>query len=83
MKAREWFQSILTHSRRHHLTLPAQLVHLRGPPTQHSFLGSHLDSVPMRLADGCLGISARTSSSQNYEEYNGKPPLRIRLVDGR
>ena len=46
-------------------------------------LGSHLDSVPNGgWLDGCLGVMAAFAVLRRIaEEFNGKPPVTIRLVD--
>jgi N-carbamoyl-L-amino-acid hydrolase len=46
-------------------------------------LGSHLDSVPNGgWLDGCLGVTgAYVVLRRIVEEYHGKPPITIRLVD--
>jgi len=46
-------------------------------------LGSHLDSVPNGgWLDGCLGVIAALAILRRIsDEFNGKPPITIRLVD--
>jgi N-carbamoyl-L-amino-acid hydrolase len=85
MKAREWFQSIL-HALpvEHHLDAAGNSWStLEGASDATLILGSHLDSVPNGgWLDGCLGIiGAYAVLRRITEEYNGKPPITIRLVD--
>jgi N-carbamoyl-L-amino-acid hydrolase len=46
-------------------------------------LGSHLDSVPNGgWLDGCLGVLTALETLRGIvEDYNGKPPVTVRLVD--
>jgi beta-ureidopropionase / N-carbamoyl-L-amino-acid hydrolase len=85
LKAREWFQAKLRELPvEHHLdaagnswtTLPG-----RAPATL--ILGSHLDSVPNGgWLDGALGvIAAFVVLSHIAQEFEGKPPITVRLVD--
>jgi N-carbamoyl-L-amino-acid hydrolase len=56
---------------------------LRGDSHQALILGSHLDSVPNGgWLDGCLGVIAALAVLRRIaDQYNGKPPITIRLVD--
>src|ERR1035438_6994519 len=56
---------------------------LPGASDKTLILGSHLDSVPNGgWLDGCLGvIGAFAVLRRIAEEYNGKPPISVRLVD--
>lgn len=89
LKAREWFQTRLR-------TLPAQdrLEHhydaagnswttLPGQSEKALLLGSHLDSVPNGgWLDGALGVLAAFAALKRIaEEYHGRPPVTLRLVD--
>ena len=85
LKARTWFQSKLSQLPiEHHLDAAGNSwTTLLGDSTQTLILGSHLDSVPNGgWLDGCLGvIAAYAVLKRTAEEYNGKPPITIRLVD--
>jgi len=85
LKAREWFQSKLrTLPIEHHLDSAGNSwTTLPGASDKTLILGSHLDSVPNGgWLDGCLGvIGAFAVLRRIAEEYNGKPPITVRLVD--
>ena len=85
LKAREWFQSKLSELPvEHHLDAAGNSwATLAGDSNATLILGSHLDSVPNGgWLDGCLGvIGAYAVLCRIAEEYNGKPPITIRLVD--
>ena len=85
LKAREWFQSKLrTLPIEHHLDSAGNSwTTLPGVSDKTLILGSHLDSVPNGgWLDGCLGvIGAFAVLRRIAEEYNGKPPISVRLVD--
>jgi N-carbamoyl-L-amino-acid hydrolase len=85
LKARTWFQSKLSELPiEHHLDAAGNSwATLAGDSTQTLILGSHLDSVPNGgWLDGCLGvIAAFAVLSRIGNEFNGKPPITIRLVD--
>ena len=85
LKARTWFQSKLSQLPiEHHLDAAGNSwTTLLGDSTQTLILGSHLDSVPNGgWLDGCLGvIAAFAVLSRISHEFNGKPPITIRLVD--
>jgi N-carbamoyl-L-amino-acid hydrolase len=85
LKARIWFQSKLA-------TLPVEHHYdaagnswstLAGSSEKTLILGSHIDSVPNGgWLDGCLGvIGAFAVLRRIAEDYNGKPPVTVRLVD--
>jgi N-carbamoyl-L-amino-acid hydrolase len=85
LKARSWFQSKLA-------TLPVEHHYdaagnswstLAGNSEKTLILGSHIDSVPNGgWLDGCLGvIGAFAVLRRIAEDYNGKPPVTVRLVD--
>jgi N-carbamoyl-L-amino-acid hydrolase len=85
LKAREWFQSKLRSlPTEHHFDAAGNSwTTLPGASDETLILGSHLDSVPNGgWLDGCLGvIGAFAVLSRIAEEYNGKPPVTVRLVD--
>jgi len=85
LKARDWFQSKLYELPiEHHLDAAGNSwATLAGASDKTLILGSHLDSVPNGgWLDGCLGvIGAYAVLRRIAEQYNGKPPITIRLVD--
>ena len=85
LKAREWFQSKLREFPiEHHLDAAGNSwITLRGESDKSLILGSHLDSVPNGgWLDGCLGVLAAFDVLRRIsEEFNGTPPVTIRLVD--
>jgi beta-ureidopropionase / N-carbamoyl-L-amino-acid hydrolase len=58
-------------------------VTLHGESSRELWIGGHLDSVPNGgWLDGCLNVLAGLEVLRRIsEEYNGKPPLTVRLVD--
>lgn len=85
LKAREWFRSKLE-------GLPVEFhqdaagnnwVTLRGESEKALLMGGHLDSVPNGgWLDGCLNVMAALEVLRRIaEEYGGKPPVTVRLVD--
>lgn len=85
LKARAWFENKLK-------TLPVEYhydaagnrwITLQGASEKALILGSHLDSVPNGgWLDGALGVMAAYEVLRRMaEDYNGKPPVTIRLVD--
>ena len=85
LRAREWFRSKLA-------GLPVELhqdaagnnwVTLSGKSEKALLLGGHLDSVPNGgWLDGALGVLASLEVLRRIaEEFNGKPPITVRLVD--
>src|SRR5580658_7134918 len=85
LKARAWFQSKLAQLPvEHHLDAAGNSWStLRGDSDQALILGSHLDSVPNGgWLDGALGVLAGFEVLRGLaEDYQGKPPVTIRLVD--
>jgi N-carbamoyl-L-amino-acid hydrolase len=84
-KAREWFASKLKGLPvEHHLDAAGNSwVTLAGASSRSLVLGSHLDSVPNGgWLDGCLGVVTALEVLRAFAaEYNGRPPVTIRLVD--
>lgn len=58
-------------------------ITLRGESARELWIGGHLDSVPNGgWLDGCLNVLAGLEVLRRLaNEYNGKPPLTVRLVD--
>jgi len=85
LKAREWFQAKLRALPvEHHLDAAGNSwTTLPGQSEKALILGSHLDSVPNGgWLDGCLGVLAAFAVLRRIsEEFNGRPPITIRLVD--
>ena len=85
LKARSWFQSIVRNLPiEHHLDAAGNSwTTLPGHSEKTLILGSHLDSVPNGgWLDGCLGVLAAYAVLERINaQYNGKPPITIRLVD--
>jgi beta-ureidopropionase / N-carbamoyl-L-amino-acid hydrolase len=85
LKAREWFRAKLKDLPvEHHLDAAGNSwTTLPGRSPQALILGSHLDSVPNGgWLDGCLGVLAALAVLRGLsEEFNGIPPVTIRLVD--
>jgi N-carbamoyl-L-amino-acid hydrolase len=85
IKAREWFQSKLTDLpvEHHYDAAGNSWTTLHGTSSKALILGSHLDSVPNGgWLDGCLGVIAALAVLRRItEEYEGKPPITVRLVD--
>ena len=85
LKARDWFQSKLAQLPvEHHLDAAGNSwTTLRGGSEKALVLGSHLDSVPNGgWLDGALGVLAAFEVLRSLaEDYQGKPPITIRLVD--
>ena len=85
LKAREWFQSKLrTLPIEHHYDAAGNSwTTLAGASNKTLIVGSHLDSVPNGgWLDGCLGVMAAFAVLRRVaEDYNGKPPITVRLVD--
>jgi beta-ureidopropionase / N-carbamoyl-L-amino-acid hydrolase len=85
LKARDWFKSKVGE-------LPVTLsqdeagnnwVTLKGESEKELLIGGHLDSVPNGgWLDGCLNVLAGLEILRRISaEYNGKPPVTVRLVD--
>jgi beta-ureidopropionase / N-carbamoyl-L-amino-acid hydrolase len=85
LKARQWFQSKLVGLPvEHHLDAAGNSwVTLPAASEKALLLGSHLDSVPNGgWLDGSLGMMAALEVLRRFsEEYNGRPPVTIRVVD--
>jgi N-carbamoyl-L-amino-acid hydrolase len=85
LKARAWFQSKLRELPvEHHLDAAGNSwTTLAGVSERTLILGSHLDSVPNGgWLDGCLGVIAAYAVLRRVaEQYDGKPPITVRLVD--
>jgi N-carbamoyl-L-amino-acid hydrolase len=85
LKAREWFQSkVSALPIEHHLDAAGNSwTTLAGASDKTLIVGSHLDSVPNGgWLDGCLGVMAAFAVLRRVaEDYNGKPPITVRLVD--
>jgi N-carbamoyl-L-amino-acid hydrolase len=85
LKARSWFQSILrTLPIEHHLDAAGNSwTTLPGQSQKTLIMGSHLDSVPNGgWLDGSLGVLAAYAVLERINaQYNGRPPITIRLVD--
>jgi beta-ureidopropionase / N-carbamoyl-L-amino-acid hydrolase len=85
LKARAWFQHKLADLPvEHHCDAAGNSwTTLPGDSDRALILGSHLDSVPNGgWLDGCLGVLAGLEVLRGIaEDYGGKPPVTIRLVD--
>jgi N-carbamoyl-L-amino-acid hydrolase len=85
LKAREWFLSKVADLPVKHHYDPAgnSWTTLHGASEKALILGSHLDSVPNGgWLDGCLGVIAALAVLRRIaDEYQGKPPVTVRLVD--
>jgi len=85
LKARAWFQGKLEGLpfEHHYDAAGNSWTTLIGDSDRALLLGSHLDSVPNGgWLDGCLGVVAGLELLRSFaEEFQGKPPLTIRLVD--
>jgi len=85
LKARNWFESRLDSLPVEQHIDPAgnRWVTLPGESGRALLLGSHLDSVPNGgWLDGSLGVLAALEVMRRInEEFHGRPPITIRLVD--
>jgi len=85
LKARAWFEEKLKDLpvEHHYDAAGNHWVTLSGQSEQALVIGSHLDSVPNGgWLDGCLGVLAGLEILTSLaNEYNGKPPCTVRLVD--
>ena len=85
LQARKWFESKLRELpvEHHYDAAGNSWSTLTGDSDATLILGSHLDSVPNGgWLDGCLGVIAGyTVLRRIAEEYKGKPPVTVRLVD--
>jgi N-carbamoyl-L-amino-acid hydrolase len=85
LKARSWFETKLRvlPVEHHYDAAGNSWSTLAGTSEKTLILGSHIDSVPNGgWLDGCLGvIGAYAVLRRIAEEYKGKPPVTVRLVD--
>ncbi len=85
LKARGWFANKLAELpvEQHWDAAGNNWVTLRGESEKALIIGSHLDSVPNGgWLDGALGVmAAHTVLRRVVEEFDGKPPVTVRLVD--
>ena len=85
LEARAWFQKKLEELpvEHHYDAAGNSWTTLRGDSDRALILGSHLDSVPNGgWLDGCLGVLAAFEILRTFaEEFHGRPPITIRLVD--
>jgi N-carbamoyl-L-amino-acid hydrolase len=85
LKARMWFETKLGElpAEHHYDAAGNSWTTLKGASEKALILGSHLDSVPNGgWLDGALGvIGAYAVLKRISQEYNGKPPVTVRLVD--
>lgn len=85
LRARSWFQDkVKSLDLEHHLDAAGNSwTTLPGESERALLLGGHLDSVPNGgWLDGCLGVLASFEVLRSLqEEFKGKPPFTIRLVD--
>src|ERR1700753_3386428 len=85
LDARRWFFAKLKELpvEHHYDAAGNSWTKLRGDSDAALILGSHLDSVPNGgWLDGSLGvIAAYVVLARIAAEYNGKPPVTVRLVD--
>jgi len=85
LKAREWFQTKIKNLPvEHHYDVAGNSwTTLRGASEKALLIGGHLDSVPNGgWLDGCLDFLAGLEVLRHFaDEYNGRPPLTVRLVD--
>jgi len=85
LKAREWFASKLTGLpvEHHYDAAGNNWVTLPGASDKSLLIGGHLDSVPNGgWLDGSLNVLAALEVLRRFnEEFRGKPPVTIRVVD--
>ena len=85
LEARKWFVSKLKDLpvEQHVDAAGNRWVTLAGQSPEALVLGSHLDSVPNGgWLDGSLGVIAGLEVLRGFaEEYDGRPPYTVRLVD--
>jgi N-carbamoyl-L-amino-acid hydrolase len=85
LKAREWFLTKLHELpvAHHYDAAGNSWATLKGESERTLILGSHLDSVPNGgWLDGALGVMGAYAVLRRIsEEYDGKPPVTVRLVD--
>lgn len=85
LKAREWLASKLKSLpvEHHYDAAGNNWATLRGASEKSLLIGGHLDSVPNGgWLDGSLNVLAGLEVLRRFaEEFNGRPPVTIRLVD--
>lgn len=85
LRAREWFATKLSGLpvEQHLDAAGNNWVTLPGESENALIIGSHLDSVPNGgWLDGALGVLTGLEILRRFSaQYNGKPPITIRLVD--
>ena len=85
LKAREWFATKLKDLpvEQHQDAAGNNWITLKGESEKALLLGGHLDSVPNGgWLDGALDVMAGLEVLRRFNaQYNGRPPLTIRLVD--
>jgi N-carbamoyl-L-amino-acid hydrolase len=85
LQAREWFRTKWQDLpvEQHLDSAGNNYITLKGTSEKALLLGSHLDSVPNGgWLDGALGMLAGLEILRRFaEQYNGQPPITIRLVD--
>lgn len=85
IKAQDWFDTKLggLPVEKHRDAAGNKWITLAGTSEKALILGSHLDSVPNGgWLDGSLGVMASLEVMRRIsEEFGGKPPVTIRLVD--
>jgi hydantoinase/carbamoylase family amidase len=85
LKAREWFATKLAKLpvEHHYDAAGNNWATLPGESKKSLLLGGHLDSVPNGgWLDGALNVMAALEVLRRFaEEFNGKPPVTIRVVD--
>ncbi len=85
LKAREWFAAKLDGLpvEHHYDAAGNNWITLHGASDKALLIGGHLDSVPNGgWLDGALDILAGLEVLRAFHaEYNGRPPLTVRLVD--
>lgn len=84
-RAREWLRSKLDQTRAeiHNDAAGNFWATLKGESPKALLIGGHIDSVPNGgWLDGCLNTLAAVEILRRIDsEYNGRPPVTIRLVD--
>ena len=84
-EARAWFASLLTDLpvEHHYDSAGNNWATLQGDSPKSLLIGGHLDSVPNGgWLDGSLNVLAGLEVLRRIStEFNGKPPITIRLVD--
>jgi beta-ureidopropionase / N-carbamoyl-L-amino-acid hydrolase len=85
LKAREWFAKKLADLpvEHHYDAAGNNWATLKGTSEKSLLLGGHLDSVPNGgWLDGALNVLAALGVLRRFaEEFNGRPPVTIRVVD--